>query len=149
MASSRKTSEINVVDFDNKHTEKCATSRLSAPTSLASRQSKQIWCKQDQPIQVRAPQRFLFDFKKPLVEWDFTKASIRIEEDSLTMKVGGESVLEVSLLDNKLSLNWVADEWKSWNELQESPELASLISKANSTLEQARSGKGKGKGPAS
>ena len=51
-------------------------------------------------------------------------------------------ILKVSTEGNKITCDWKG-EWTDWPELQNSPELQVLLTRASKTLE--KSGKGKGK----
>lgn len=125
-------------------------------SALALLQSKpvkckeeKIWCKQEQPLEVRAPLRFLFNLKKLLVEWEIPKSSVRIDEEAFIMKVGGRTVLEVSMVNGRLALDWKCEEWKSWNDLLTAQEFCELVEQCNSAPEKSAKGKGQGKKPSS
>ena len=45
---------------------------------------------------MRAPGQFPFNFNKLSVDWGYIKSNVRVEEETLEMKVGGVSVLEVA-----------------------------------------------------
>lgn len=112
---------------------------------------KVVWAKSERPIQIRAPFRFLIDFKRLLIEWKvFDKSAVRVDEEELKLVVGGlkEEVLQVRHDDGHLCLTWLSREWQDWADLHNSQEFKDLISKCNTMLEQtkAKGGKSKGKG---
>ena len=101
--------------------------------------------KQEQPLEVRAPLRFLFGLKKLLVDWDFPKASVRVDDELFVMSVGGQAVLQVSVVKGCLELDWKCEEWRDWKELLTSEELCKLREQCNAALEKDAKGKGKSK----
>ena len=54
--------------------------------------------------------------------------------------------MKAEVKDNKLELNWTADEWKSWTDFVDSTEFRKLQDKAEETLKKAGDDKGKGEG---
>ena len=110
----------------------------------------EIWCKRDRPIEPRTAISALLALRKQLVTWKFAKSSIKIDEESFTMTVGGVSVVTAHVLDHNLSFNWTDETWGKWTELQDSSELKDIMDKANARLQKAAqmSGKGDGKGRA-
>lgn len=109
---------------------------------------KTIWCKRDRPIEVRAPIGFLLGLRWQLNQWGFSKREVRVDDATMVMKVHRVPVLNAKVVDDALKLEWLSETWKSWEELQSSPELKKLRDIANDRLarSKASSGKGKGKG---
>jgi len=106
---------------------------------------KDVWCKKDRPIEVRSCMGLLLGLRRQLLEWGFEKNAVRVDEDTMVMKIGGVPVLSASVLESKLVLKWLDESWKHWDELQKSLELQDLIQKANTKLESKGKGEGKGK----
>ena len=95
----------------------------------------------------------LFQFKKVLAGpgiagWKFKKSAIRIDENTLTMKVDDEPVLQVSTKEETLDITWLSKEWETWQDLLEAPEYKEILDKCNTDLRDAaaKQGKGSGKG---
>ena len=114
---------------------------------------KEIWCKPDRPIEERAPMSFLLGLRWHLIEWNvFAKREVKVDEDEkgMRMTVNGRPIVAASVEKSTLKVEWVDSEWKGWDELQNSSELANLMKIANERLASAASmqTKGKGKGPA-
>ena len=103
---------------------------------------KDIWAKQDLPLEVRVRKTFLNGLKYQLGKWGFVYNKIGIHEDFTSMKVGPNKVIDISTSEGAFKHTW-CENWASWAELQSSPELTSLLAKATADL--AKSGKGKGK----
>ena len=58
----------------------------------------------------------------------------------------GKEVLQASLKDAQLGLEWKSDEWKNWDGLTNSEEFQELVKRANDKLNKVgHKGKGKGK----
>ena len=105
---------------------------------------KEIWANTEQPIEIRAPENFLFVLKKQLVEWGFERRCVRVDIDgpAKTLKVGGETVLTVTCTDGRLVCEWEAA-WQLWNDLHESPQFKAIFEKCSKML---APGKGQSKG---
>ena len=76
------------------------------------------WVKPDLPAVVRAPQIFLFGFKKMLIDWNFNKGVVKVDTDMNTLVVDGKRVVQVSVHENTMHYVW-AEEWQNWPEFQE------------------------------
>ena len=65
------------------------------------------------------------------------------------MKASSTPVLQVTIAQNRLKLEWLDQTWAEWKELQNSSELNQLMAVANDKLSKSAAaiGKGKGKGP--
>ena len=110
---------------------------------------KVVWAKPERPIQMRAPFRFLLDFKRLLIEWKvFDKSAVRVDEEELKLVAGGrkEDVLQVRHDDGHLCLTWLSREWQDWAELHNPHEFKDFISKCNAMLEQTKGTSCKSKG---
>ena len=102
--------------------------------------------KHDAPIEERAPLSFLLGLRWQLGEWEYDKKAIKVNEETLTIKYNGQVFAHASVKSDKLVVDWLAEEWKDWKELQESRELKALVETTDKKLAQARAGKQKGKG---
>ena len=87
-----------------------------------------------------------------LNQWGiYEKSQIKVDDNTMVMKIDRTPVLVVSTLKGRVNLEWLDEEWKNWRELHESPEFKKLIDNANENLAKSAAAKpkGKGKGPAS
>ena len=69
---------------------------------------------------------------------------MEISHDFTALKVCAHEVLKISINNNELQYKW-ADDWATWAELQNSPELKEVLSRATKAFEKAGKGKGKDK----
>ena len=122
-----------------------ATIEKSKPT-ISGREVK---CKPDREINIRAPLSLLLGLRWQLTEWGWSKKEVKVKDEEMLMKVGGVPVVQASVVDFKVVLIWFDDTWKQWRELQDSSELTQLIATANDKLAKSAASqtKGKGKGP--
>ena len=105
-----------------------------------------VWCNKDQPHSFRTARKFLIDFKKLLVKWEFNKKAIDFDEDTLTMSVEKKPALEVKVQEGELKLTWVDGVWGSWKELVEAEEVQTLLMTASDALKIAKELRAKGSG---
>ena len=108
-----------------------------------------VWCKKHAPAGVRLPKSFLFALKKQLVDWQFNKSAIYVNELTSTMEVEGKCILEVASMDGKLELTWRSKEWEEWSDFQKDEAFTALVDKYNGLLSKAHSYKSKGDGKGS
>ena len=109
--------------------------------------TKPIQCNSDRAIEVRAPMSLMLGLRWQLSRWGtYAKEQIKVDDKTLTMKIGREPVLAVGTPEGRIQLNWLNDEWRNWQELQESVELQQLITTANDSLTKSSSSQPKGKG---
>ena len=109
--------------------------------------TKPIQCNSDRAIEVRAPMSFMLGLRWQLSQWGtYAKDQIKVDDKTLTMKIGREPILAVSVSEGRIQLTWLNDEWSKWQELQESAELQQLITTANDSLTKASAAQPKGKG---
>ena len=104
---------------------------------------KFVWAKPDLPLQVRVPQGLLFGAKRLMVEWEFPKNSLWADPDNLTLQYGDEKVLEVSVLDDNLHLQY-GPEWEEY--LKEDEQWQNLVKIHTDKLRKGKGGKGGKKG---
>jgi hypothetical protein len=103
---------------------------------------KNIWAKEDLPIETRSPKCFLLGLKRALRAWGFSK--INVDDDFTNLKLGSETGVAVECIDGKLRYKW-HEKWANWKELQESMELREITQQAEDMLSKAQApGKGKG-----
>ena len=110
----------------------------------------EFWCKPDRPIEIRSPASLLLGLRWQLIQWDVcAKNDVKVDDQKLTMKACRAPVLAVTIVEGAIKLDWQDDTWKTWNELQDSPELKKLIATANDKIVKSAAPqiKGKGKGP--
>ena len=88
--------------------------------------------------------------KKMLVSWNFNAACVKYDIHAGVLAVAGREIVKVHVQDFALKFQWCDGEWQKWEELQGSPEMAEIATKAKARLEKAKaraSNKGKGRGP--
>ena len=129
------------------HRDALIASIFSSPRTAAAHP----WAKSDQPFEKRSADGALLAFKKILVEWGFSKKSVRV--DSGCLKVAGKEIVKATVVNYMLELSWCDGEWQQWQEMQTSPELVTLKGAVQEKLDKAKlaasgDSKGKGKGPA-
>ena len=104
-------------------------------------------CKPDRPIDIRAPLRVLFGFKKFLGEWGYIKKAIEVDEDKRVISVAGTKILKASTHNDEIKLEWLSEEWKNWEDLQAAVGFKDLLKTAFAQLAAAKeNSKGQGKG---
>lgn len=106
---------------------------------------KRIWATQDLPIPVRARKSFLLGLRWQLGDWGLMKNQSSIDDMYGTMTSSGRNVVKVRCEKGELFIEW-ADDWSAWEELQTSPEVESLATRARTILSKAGKGSGKSKG---
>ena len=80
------------------------TERDTAVTKLRQARVEQaegqtVWAKADKPLEKRVAATFLFGLKKTLVEkWGYSKTIVWVDEEKLTLKVRGELVVTVQVV---------------------------------------------------
>jgi hypothetical protein len=62
-----------------------------------------------------------------------------------TMTISGRNVVKVRCEKGELFIEW-ANDWSAWEELQTSPDVDSLATRARTILSKADKGSGKSKG---
>ena len=107
---------------------------------------KDIWAKQDLPLELRVRKTFLNSVKYQLGKWGFVYNEIEFNDDLTSMKVGPNKVLDISISEGAVKCEWHGS-WATWAELQSSPEIAALLAKAETDLAKSDKGKGKSKYP--
>ena len=107
---------------------------------------KDVWCKKDLPINIRTPLSFLLGLRWQLNQWGFSKREVKVIDTDLVLSVCKVPVLKATVVDNKITLEWLEETWRLWQELQTSSELRSLIDVADKKLSKTFEGQAKGKG---
>jgi hypothetical protein len=132
--------------YPNKNTADEAIELLRCKT-LTYKEGR-VWCNYDRPVHVRRPLQLLYKMKNMLASWGFQKRAIQIDEASCIMSVGEARIIKASAKDGKLTIEWMDDEWKQWDELNDSEEFQAMISKSRDDLAAAyqRQNLGLGKG---
>ena len=105
-----------------------------------------IWCKRDLPLNQRVPKSFLLGLRRQLITWGLTGSNIRVKDDNHTVTVEGNPVLKATVAANRLTLEWMSQDWKDWKELIDSSEFKKLVEKADEALQKAAEARGKGNG---
>ena len=68
---------------------------------------KEIWCKPEPPVEVRAVRGLLLVFRWQLGEWGFNKKAMKVHVPSSTMTVGGKAVVSVQIVENMMNISWL------------------------------------------
>ena len=108
---------------------------------------KDIWAKEDLPLDIQVRKSFLNSLKYQLGKWSFVYKEFGINEECTEMEAGGSQVLSIEIRNGLLKCTW-NDAWAQWAELQDSPELKALLDKASKDLAGNGKGRGKSKYPA-
>ena len=69
-----------------------------------------MWSNYDLPIEQRAPRAFLLGLRWLLLnEWrpTFSKAYIKVDLDNSELKAGDKCVAKVSVMDDKMKIEWL------------------------------------------
>ena len=126
----------------------CDTATSLLKNARRLREGKTVWARPELPIEQRVAESFLFGCKKMFLDWDYNKKVTFVDTDTLSLSIDRQLVLKVSVTQRKLNAEWQGS-WASWQELQDSSELAALVTKASTSLgDSAGKTKGTGKGPA-
>ena len=74
---------------------------------------------------------------------------IKVSTDTGTLKVDGKDVAKAMVEGDEFKIEWLAPEWASWEELQQSKELQEITKTSKDRLASSRANtaKGAGKGP--
>ena len=105
-----------------------------------------VWAKIDKELMPRILSSFLGGLRWHLGEWGYRKNSYSFHEDTWTFHALNQPVLQASLKNGQLVIEWKNEEWGNWNELQNSDEFKNLVKNANDKWSKvARKGKGKTK----
>ena len=82
-------------------------------------------------------------------EWGYTKKEVKVCDNTLRLTVGAATVVSARVVNNTLQLDWDND-FGTWDALQKSTELQTLLNTANDRLRRSAfpgaTGKGSGKG---
>ena len=104
------------------------------------------------PIQDRAMKKFLVDFQKLLISWEFTKSSVHFDDETMEMSVGGAPIVKVAVQDHLFKIEWLETSWGNWSDLTSDPtfqEMAEAVqaklTDAAKRLDKGKGGKGKSK----
>ncbi|CAK0910463.1 unnamed protein product, partial [Prorocentrum cordatum] len=95
--------------------------------NLGREAKNRIWCDVEAPIEVRVYTGFLRNLRNQLVEWKYSQKSVKIDRDAGALKVQGEEVVQVKVINYEFIITWMKEEWKTWDELQKSRELELLV----------------------
>ena len=111
--------------------------------------SRRLWCDFEGSIETRVCRGFLRALRKQLIEWNFSKTCIEIDEQRFSMKVERKEVVNVRVAGDAFEIDWASEQWAQWEDLQKSGELAMMIAAAEDRLKKSRerTSKGAGKGP--
>ena len=97
--------------------------------------SKTIQCKAERPIEERVPMSLMLGLRWQLIQWGtYSKNEIKVDDTAAIMRIGRTAVVEASISQGRVKLDWSSEDWKKWRELQESPELHKLVTTANERM---------------
>ena len=137
---------IMIAEFSDAHVANRVLEALAKSKPTIS--GKEVWCKKHRPIEIRVPMSLMLTLRRQLLDWGFSKADVRVKDETLTMTVGGKPVLHACVEEKELTLKWLDSSWEQWEELHKSPELQKIIDEAKAKLKNVfeKGGKGKGAG---
>ena len=99
-------------------------------------------------MELRSIHPFLLH-KIGMSEWGYTKREVKVCDNTLRLTVGATAVVSARVVNNTLQLQWEND-FGTWDPLQKSAELQTLVDTANDRLRRSAipgaTGKGSGKG---
>ena len=105
-----------------------------------------VWAKIDKELIPRVLSSFLGGLRWLLGEWGYRKSFYSFDEDTWTFHALKKEVLQVSLKNEQLEIEWKNDEWNNWTELKNCDEFKNLVKNANDKWSKvANKGKGKTK----
>ena len=76
--------------------------------------------------------------------WWYPKRTVKIDDVMIIMELAGNPVLEASIKDGAMKLNWLNKEWESWSELQNDTGFFELVAACNASLGKGRQWHSKG-----
>ena len=101
---------------------------------------KDLWASQDRSAIDRAARNFCLGLKHLFKrDWAVPFTVSVSEEAPYVVKVGGEMAVTASIEDNKVVYDWHGD-WKTWDELHNSPEVIQLFQKSRDLAARASIG---------
>ena len=71
----------------------------------------------DLPLKERAAKKFLGDCKKMLIGWKYAPSSIRYDDTTMELSVGGSPILKAVVQDYKFKVEWLHASWAEWPEM--------------------------------
>ena len=105
-----------------------------------------VWCNEDRPMEHRACLSFLLGLRRQLCNWGYSKSAIRVDDNALTISVGGSEVASAAAHEGKMKIQWLDSAWEKWEELQQSSEMRKLKDDADEKLAGAAARRAKGMG---
>ena len=141
-----KGDDFNGIVFAKFTTEKVAEDIAKTISTKLKDTEESFWCKKDLPLEKRVPLSFLLGLRRQLIAWGFARSKVRVRDENNSLYIGGSQILTASIEANRLTLQWMHEEWKDWREFVESSEFNLLMKKAEETLKKAADNKGKGDG---
>ena len=120
---------------------------MTCINTIPAADGKKTFAKPDQPFAIRTAEGAAIAFKKMLMNWNFPKSIIKIETNSNYSNIFylAKKILDISIKDFELKLEWADGEWESWTDLQTSPELAAVSRATKTKFDAAKAWAGKGK----
>ena len=109
-----------------------------------------LFAKDVLPLDIRMAENCLFQMKRMLATWGYSKSCIKVETEDgpKRLMVAGREIVQATLKDFQLMLKWSDGEWETWESLQASEELGTIKKEVQDKLDTAKScatSKGKGK----
>lgn len=105
-----------------------------------------IKCKPELPVDQRACLGMLLGLCYHLIEWGFDRKDIRVDDAIPMLSVAVSPVMNVSVADNAVSIDWTNETWEAWSDLNQAKNYKELVHVSNRRLSQAAEHKKKGTG---
>ena len=101
-----------------------------------------MWMAADKPIEVRVPMQILRNIRKELISWDFSSASLWIDENTSSLYWNGDFIMSTEVKNSSLQLAF----GPTWQAFLADSRLKELVLQGNSSLQQSFLSRAKGKG---
>ena len=104
--------------------------------------SQKIWVTSDRPIRLRCQLSCLFGIKRLLSSWQFSKASLWVDENDMTLYWNGDIVASTCIMNDRLQCSF----GNGWKDYLMQGNIEEIYVKANESLQRSLIAQGKGKG---
>ena len=100
-----------------------------------------VWITADKPVETRVQHSVLFKIKKMLVDWQFSRTSLWVDEQACTLTWNGDLVMRSNVYNDHIDAQFGG----TWQDFLAEGSLESIMSNAVSILHMASVAKSKGK----
>ena len=101
-----------------------------------------VWITADKPVETRVQHSVLFKIKQMLVDLQFARTSLWVDEQTCTLSWNGDLVMRTHVCNDRIE----AEFDDTWQDFLAEGNLGSIMSNAVSVLHTAFTAKSKGKG---